>query len=187
MAGMTLRRPPRRADLRAFALVCGAFLGASVGAVVLVPLGGAPVEASTWALLTAGVIGVGGFLAPKSVRLGYRVWNKVARLLAQTLTSVVTWLTYALIVVPVSWFGGRLEVSSEERRPSQWDLRHGGVTRDVGRDEGAGLARLGRWALSNRNWWAVALLPTLGLLALLRDNTSVGDDLAVPNDVYTLY
>jgi hypothetical protein len=185
---LALPASPRLATLRAFGVVLALPAGVGAG---LVAAGGAPVRGLAVALGVGGGLAVLAVAWPAAMRLPYRVWRRVTRLMARVISLYVLGVLHFLVLTAASRSGSSLALAPPGGAGSLWTPREpaAGVGAADGLvvldSSGPGWAGgLASWARASGQGWACGLLPFLALLALLDDEPDAPDP---PTTTYTLY
>jgi hypothetical protein len=184
---ITLPASPRLATLRSFGLVCALPVGAGAG---LVAARGGPGPGLAVGLGVAGGLALLALAWPRYVALPYRVWRRVARLVARAVTLYVLGLLHFLVLTVISRGGASLALARPRAADSLWTPRppavgsgaDGLVVLDPAGPGWAGAVT--GWARASGQAWMCGLLPFLALLAALDDEPDAPDP---PTTTYTLY
>jgi hypothetical protein len=183
---MLLPTPPRRATLRAFGLAI------SVGAGIIIAAAGAGMGIPYWpaaGAIVAAVLAMVGWAWPRVVEHPYHYWNRMAKRYAAVARLALTGLCF-FVVVAAGRAGSRammgpVQGSGWFRRPTLPAATYLSPSRESGgrRLAAGSLGDLIGWSRESRSWWALSLVPLLGLLNLVQtsERGSFG------GDIYTLY
>jgi hypothetical protein len=143
-------------------------------------------------LLVGLIVAVPGLVRPQAVRMPYRIWRGAGRRYASGARVVLNGICFYLVILATGATGSSLKLGRQPTSQSLWEPR--GATppssyfdqHNTANCNGStrlrGPAFLS-WALTSGNWWALALLPPLMLLALLEPDDEAGDSL----NLYTLF
>lgn len=179
--------PPLRAWLRSFWLSLGLVATALVALLSLLDR----IRSLPWAAALVFLL-LPGLLWPQTVIWPYRAWNKLARVYAGFVETVLLRICYFTILVPTSRMGTRLRLERPQPEQSLWQARQSlGVHANKGLHGRSGrtgqgdhwISRYLAWAWSSGQQWRLALLPFLLLLSWL----GAEDELALPENLYTLF
>jgi hypothetical protein len=189
-AKAALPEPPRRAFLRSFWLVLSLCIGGLSAAIL------ALVVSHVWACvggILACALAVSGLLWPQICAKPYSAWNHLIRIYVRVTRRVLMSISFYIIFVAVGWSGSSLRlvrpapteslwVSRGTLAPSTYAHQYTGTT---AASEQAGWTKTYlAWATRSGNFWAVALLPFVFLLAVLDVDQK---DAGFPANIYTLF
>jgi hypothetical protein len=188
---ITLPSPPRRTDLRSFAIVVSLIVGAMIGGLTFL------LFSSIWPALG------GGIIALVALRLGlqqstrltvlYRTWNKAAAKIARCASLGVMGICFYIILATVGRSGSTLGLDHPTTAKSFWIPREpqGSLGHNSLRGNTVKVIPHRHWALAliiwvvkTRNIWVLCLLPFFFLLAILESETEEG---TFPTSTYTLF
>ena len=172
----------RRADVAGF-WVSAAGAACAAGAAGALVLGASPAWTAVTGVLAALLLIAPGLVHPVWFENGIWLWNGTARRAARLLRAYALWVCYHLLFRVVS-ISGRREGSTEPSVSSGWTPCTGPTVDRPPRLAGGGAIRgLVAFAGSGRRW-ALALVPVIALLAILRVDDA---DETIPGSTYTLY
>lgn len=189
MSPFVLPYHPRQAVLKSFWLALALSLGTGLGALLAV------LKAPVWfgaGLLVGLIVAAPGLVQPQAVRMPYRIWNAAYRRYAAGARVVLNWICFYLVILATGATGSSLKLGRQPTSQSCWEPRaaaphlsyfeqHQAAKRN-GSTGSRGPAFLS-WVRTSGNWWTLALVPSLMLLALLEPGEEAGESL----NLYTLF
>lgn len=178
---------PNRRELRGFWGIVSLGVGGLV--IVLMPWDGP----RAW-LVAAGAFlaaSLPGWFRPRWVESVYELWNRTAGLAGRAGARWVSMVAFYALVVPVGQAGSRMPWTGPEGSATGWAPRSGRISSLAAQHRGARgetsevpwYRSLVGWARDSGNYWALGLVPLLGLLRLLRPKT----ERSLGENIYTLY
>jgi hypothetical protein len=134
-----------------------------------------------------------GLWSPRLIFRPYRLWNKLAAILAYYVRLWIMGVCFYLVFVAVGRTGSPFPIGKSRTVPSRWVKR--ALQASYASEKCAGQSievsppqSWGRdfytWTMQTGNWWALCLLPCLFVLALLE---SEEEESAFPASMYTLF
>jgi hypothetical protein len=184
--------PARRAWVTSFGLAVS-ILGGAVG-IILGAVSSPPAGAGVLAL-SATAAAISGY-RPQLVRFPYRVWNAAAYRAAGLGRSWLIWSSFRIVFAIMGRVESHGRALSLDRIPrhSLWEERRPREGNSAGRSPSAAYDVPGAvnlrfpvfvsWLRGTENFWAVALVPFLLLLAQFDGDESDG---SIREDIYTLF
>jgi hypothetical protein len=149
-----------------------------------------------WAAVTVGILlgcAIIGLWSPRLIFRPYRLWNKLAAILAYYLRLWLMGICFYLVFVAVGQTGSSFPLRASRTGPSCWVKRAPPASCAPDRWAGHTIEVFPRqswgrdfytWTMQTGNWWALCLLPCLFLIALLE---SEEEESAFPASMYTLF
>jgi len=188
MGTILLPYRPRQAWLKSFglALSIAAALLAAVMALVGFP------ALSGLGALAACLLALAAMVRPETLRLPYRLWNKLARHYAAAARIWLLGTCFYFVFPVVGRAGSSLGLAPSPSATSHWVPRETlpAITYTSQHRTGAAEAPCGgwirtfvSWAARSGNFWAIFLLPFLILLSALQPE----EEEAFPSNIYTLF
>ena len=134
-----------------------------------------------------------GLWSPRLIFRPYRLWNKLATILAYYARLWLMGICFYLVFVAVGQTGSSFPLGGPQTVSSRWVKRAPQVSSAPERGAGQTIEVSPRqswvrdfytWTMKTGNWWALCLLPCLFVLALLE---SEEEESAFPASIYTLF
>ncbi len=172
----------RRADVAGF-WVAAASAACAAGVAGALVFGASPARTAVTGLVAVLLLIAPGLVHPVWFENGIWLWNGSALRAARLLRAYALWVCYHLLFRMVSISRPR-EGSPEPPVSSGWTSCAGSVVDRPPHLAGGGAIRgLAAFAGSGRRW-ALAIVPVIALLAILRVDDA---DETIPGSTYTLY
>ena len=134
-----------------------------------------------------------GLWSPRLIFRPYRLWNKLATILAYYARLWLMGICFYLVFVAVGQTGSSFPLGGPQTVSSRWVKRAPQASSAPARGAGQTIEVSPRqswvrdfytWTMKTGNWWALCLLPCLFVLALLE---SEEEESAFPASIYTLF